>query len=62
MAENGETVVALIENDRATLKRFYRKTEDTIATCSPNMKPIYVREGDFTIQGVVISVLRKFKK
>ena len=25
VAENGETVVALIDNDRATLKRFYRE-------------------------------------
>jgi len=26
------------------------------------MKPIFVREGEFSIQGVVISVLRKFTK
>jgi repressor LexA len=61
VAENGETVVALIDNDRATLKRFYRENgRIRLQPAHPNMKPIYVREGDFSIQGVVISVLRKF--
>lgn len=63
VAENGETVVALIDNDRATLKRFYRENgRIRLQPAHPDMKPIYVREGDFAIQGVVISVLRKFKK
>ena len=62
VAENGETVVALIDNDRATLKRFYRENgRIRLQPAHPDMKPIYLREGDFTIQGVVISVLRKFK-
>jgi repressor LexA len=61
VAENGETVVALIDNDRATLKRFYRENgRIRLQPAHPSMKPIYVREGDFAIQGVVISVLRKF--
>ena len=63
VAENGETVVALIDNDRATLKRFYRENGRVrLQPAHPNMKPIFVREGEFTIQGVVISVLRKFTK
>ena len=62
VAENGETVVALIDNDQATLKRFYRENgRIRLQPAHPGMKPIYLREGDFTIQGVVISVLRKFK-
>ena len=61
VAENGETVVALIDNNQATLKRFYRESNRIrLQPAHPNMKPIFVREGDFTIQGVVISVLRKF--
>ena len=61
VAENGETVVALIDSDRATLKRFYRENgRIRLQPAHPDMKPIYVREGDFAIQGVVISVLRKF--
>jgi repressor LexA len=61
VAENGETVVALIDNDQATLKRFYReKGRVRLQPAHPDMKPIIVREGDFAIQGVVIGVLRKF--
>ena len=63
VAENGETVVALIDNDRVTLKRFYREGERIrLQPSHPNMKPIFVREGDFAVQGVVISVFRKFDR
>ena len=63
VAENGETVVALIDNNRATLKRFYRDNgRIRLQPAHPDMKPIFVREGDFSIQGVVISVLRKFDR
>lgn len=63
VAENGETVVALIDNDQATLKRFYREKDRVrLQPAHPDMKPIIVREGDFAIQGVVIGVLRKFDK
>ena len=63
VAENGETVVALIDNDRVTLKRFYREGERIrLQPSHPNLKPIFVREGDFAIEGVVISVLRKFDR
>lgn len=60
-AENGETVVALLDNERATLKRFYReKGQIRLQPAHPNVRPIIVKEGDFTIQGVVIGVIRKF--
>ena len=63
VAENGETVVALIDNDRVTLKRFYREGDRIrLQPSHPNMKPIFIREGDFAVQGVVISVLRKFDR
>ena len=63
VAKNGETVVALIDNDQATLKRFYRENGWVrLQPAHPDMKPIIVREGDFAIQGVVIGVLRKFGK
>jgi repressor LexA len=63
VAQNGETVVALIDNDQATLKRFYRENGGVrLQPAHPDMKPILVREGDFSIQGVVIGVLRKFDK
>ncbi|MBT5651463.1 MAG: transcriptional repressor LexA [Nitrospina sp.] len=63
VAQNGETVVALIDNERATLKRFYRENGRVrLQPAHPDMKPIIIREGDFAIQGVVIGVLRKFGK
>ena len=62
-AENGETVVALLDNEQATLKRFYREKQGRIRLQPANekMKPIIVQEGDFSIQGVVIGIIRKFQ-
>ena len=61
LANNGETVVALLENDRATLKRFYKEAGGVrLQPANPNMRPIFLKQGDFKIQGVVIGVMRKF--
>ncbi len=62
-ADNGDTVVALLDNENATLKRLYREKggEVRLQPANPNMKPIYVKSGDFKIQGVVVGVMRKFK-
>ncbi len=60
-AENSETVVALLDNESATLKRFYREADHVrLQPANATMEPIIVKEGDFKIQGVVIGVLRKF--
>jgi len=61
-AQNGETVVALLDNDKATLKRFYQEEGHVrLQPANPDMQPIIVQDGDFKIQGVVIGVMRKFK-
>ncbi|MFQ5451880.1 MAG: transcriptional repressor LexA [Nitrospinaceae bacterium] len=61
-AENGDTVVALLDNEKATLKRFYRERDGVrLQPANPEMQPILVKEGDFQIQGVVIGVMRKFQ-
>lgn len=61
-AINGETVVALLDNENATLKRFYREEDHIrLQPSNPDMQPIRVKDGDLKIQGVVIGVLRKFK-
>ena len=61
LANNGETVVALLENERATLKRFYKEAGCVrLQPANPNMRPIFLKQGDFKIQGVVIGVMRKF--
>ncbi len=60
-ASNGETVVALIEGDNATLKKFYREGDHVrLQPANSSMEPIVVREGEFRIQGVVVGVLRKY--
>jgi len=61
LANNGETVVALLGNDRATLKKFYKEEDGVrLQPANPDMSPIFLKEGDFKIQGVVIGVMRKF--
>jgi len=58
-AEDGETVVALLGDGEATLKKFYReKGRIRLQPANPDMEPIYARE--VTIQGVVIGVVRKY--
>lgn len=60
-AENGETVVALVEGESATLKRFYREgAQVRLQPANAAMAPIMAREEDLRIQGVVVGVLRKY--
>lgn len=58
VAQNGELVVALVEEGEATLKRFYRE-QDRIRLQPANAvyEPIY--PNDCRIQGVVVGLLRK---
>ncbi len=59
VARNGETVVALIEGQEATLKRFYNERgRIKLQPSNPAMKPIYPKNVE--IQGVVIGLVRKF--
>jgi len=57
--ENGDTVVALLDNENATLKRYYReKTRIRLQPANKSMKPIYTRNP--VIQGIVRGVLRRY--
>lgn len=57
--KNGDIVVALIEQDNVTLKRFYReKTRIRLQPANKNYKPIYTRRA--LVQGRVKGVIRKF--
>lgn len=62
VANSGEIVVALVENEEATLKRFYREGAGKIRLQPANskMSPIVVPANDVKIQGRVIGVLRKY--
>ena len=59
MAENGQTVVALIRGE-ATVKSFYRKGKRVeLHPANPAMEPILVEdEESFRIEGVVVGVIR----
>ncbi|UZE93099.1 MAG: transcriptional repressor LexA [Candidatus Nealsonbacteria bacterium] len=60
-AENGETVVALINDNEVTLKKIYKeKNGFRLQPANPNIKPIYTKE--LIIQGKVISVIRNFNE
>ena len=60
-AKNGETVVAFLNNENATLKRFYQEQgRIRLQPANSEMEPIIIDEGDLKIQGVVIGLLRKF--
>ena len=58
-AENGELVVALVNGDQATLKRFYKERDKArLQPANPNYEPIY--SDDCHIEAVVVGLLRKF--
>ena len=61
-ADNGDTVVALVEGNEATLKRFYRERDGRLRLQPANssMAPIFMEQGELEIQGRVIGVLRKY--
>ena len=60
-AENGETVVALINGNEVTLKKIYKeKNGFRLQPANPTLKPIFTRE--LTIQGKVIRVIRNFEE
>jgi len=57
-ARNGDTVVALIDGEEATLKKFYKeKNRIRLQPANPKYAPIYVQNVE--IQGVVIGVIRR---
>ena len=64
MAENGQTVVALVDRSDATVKRFYKERGQVrLEAANPRFKPILIKPPDrVEIQGVVIGVLRKYKQ
>jgi repressor LexA len=61
-ARNGETVVALINSQEVTLKRFYIESDGVrLQPANPAIAPIFLKNGDFAIQGVMIGLLRKLR-
>src|SRR3989344_5843909 len=60
-ADNGQKVVALINNSEATLKKFYKERGHIrLQPANKNMEPIIIRNGkDISVQGIVLDVIRE---
>ncbi|UCD30432.1 MAG: transcriptional repressor LexA [Planctomycetota bacterium] len=59
VAQDGETVVALLDDGEATLKKFYREQDRIrLQPANQNFSPIYVN--DVHIQGIVVGVIRMY--
>ncbi len=60
-AENGQKVVALIDNHEATLKKFYKERGYIrLQPANKTMEPLIFRNGrDVSIQGIVLDVIRE---
>jgi len=60
-AENGQTVVAL-SNNEATVKKYYqRKGHVELRPAHKDMEPLIINEGDLRIEGRVVGVMRHYK-
>ena len=57
VAENGQTVVAIIDDNQATLKKLYREDKRIrLQPMNPEMKPLF--RIDVEIRGVLVQVIR----
>lgn len=60
VASNGDIVVALVDDNLATLKRFYKEGGKVVLKpANAAMEPIYPTQ--LKIQGIAVGVVRKFK-
>lgn len=60
-AQNGDIVVALLDNGMATLKRFFKEaTRIRLEPANAKMSPIFVK--NVKIQGKVIGLIRRYAK
>ena len=56
---DGDIVVALVDGQEATLKRFYRERDRVrLVPANSSMKPIY--SDNVSVMGVVVGVVRQY--
>lgn len=61
IAGNGQTVVAIVNDNEATLKKIYReKDKFRLQPANPSLFPIYVKE--LEIRGIVVKIIRNFER
>ena len=59
-AENGDTVVAILDDNQATLKKYYLENDKIkLQPANPEYKAIYRKEVE--IRGVVVKIIRNLK-
>jgi len=60
-ADNGQTVVAIVNDNEATLKKIYReKDRFRLQPANPSLFPIYVKE--LEVRGIVVKIIRNFER
>ncbi|HSP00067.1 MAG TPA: transcriptional repressor LexA [Thioalkalivibrio sp.] len=61
-AENGQTVVAMINGEQVTLKKFYVERDGIrLQPANPDMEPIILRNEEIEILGIVTGVIREMR-
>lgn len=64
IAQDGDIVVALIDDEEATLKRFHRRIGDKIELSPENrsLRPLILDSSRVRVQGVLVSQLRIYSR
>lgn len=59
-AENGQSVIAMINGEQVTLKKFYVESDGIrLQPANPDMSPIHLRNEEVQILGIVTGVIRQ---
>lgn len=62
-ADNGQKIVALINNNEVTLKKIYReKNKIRLEPANPEFKSILVEPDNLKVQGVVTDIIKSYSK
>lgn len=59
-AKNGETVVALVDGSATLKKYYYRNKKVELHPRNKTMTPIIVDQGELSIQGILVGLLRDY--
>jgi repressor LexA len=61
-ANNSEMVIALIDGENATVKKFYREPGGVVRLqpANPDLEPMCFTADRVTVQGIVVGVIRKY--
>ncbi len=61
-ANNGEMVIALVDGECATVKKFYAEPDGSVRLqpANPDLDPMYYAAERVIVQGIVVGVIRKY--